>query len=113
VQQNDNVNNAKQALINTIQNEASAKVEGIMGPILMIVLVIAVAIGAGTYGGEKLLMSPVFMSSIFAIVLIYGGVAWLKKWFPFNNKDEDKYGPPMNIIPNYPPDKVVPVKLRV
>jgi hypothetical protein len=110
VQKSENVNNAKQALINTIRNEATAKVEGIMGPILMIVLIIALAIGAGTYGGEKLLMSPVFMGSIFAVVLIYGGVAWLKKWFPFNKKDDDKYGPPMNIVPIYPPDKTVPIK---
>jgi hypothetical protein len=111
VQQNQAVNDAKQSLINTIQNEAMAKVKGVMGLILMIVLIIVLAIGAGTYGSKKLLMSPVFMGSIFAMVLIYGGITWLKKWFPFNKKDDDKYGPPMNIILAYPkPNKVVPVK---
>lgn len=110
IQKNENVNNAKQALINTIQNEAMAKVKGVMGLILMIVLIIVIAISAGTYSGEKLLMSPVFMGSIFAVVLIYSSITWLKEWFPFNKKDDNKYRPPMNIVPIYPPNKVVPVK---
>jgi hypothetical protein len=111
IQQNQAVNNAKQALINTIQNEATAKVKGVMGPIVMIILIITLTISARMYSGKKLLMSPVFMGSIFALVLIYGGVAWLKKWFPFNRKDDNKYRPPMNIIPAYPkPNKVMPVK---
>ena len=66
-----------------IDNSASAKVEGIFGPIIFLLLIVgAIVVVVGMQGVKGLLDWRLWLVVIFATG-IYFGLAFLFKWFPF------------------------------
>ncbi|ELR17058.1 uncharacterized protein ACA1_056890 [Acanthamoeba castellanii str. Neff] len=79
-----NSNTAMQTLRNIIDQKATATVEGILSPLLIIILVILLIVGGIMFGGTKMLTSLAFIALLLVLLIVYGVIAWLKKWFPFN-----------------------------
>ncbi|QPB44491.1 putative myristoylated membrane protein [Medusavirus stheno T3] len=74
-----------QTLKSKIDQTASATVEGLLGPFMLIIIVLILIVGGGMMGGEKMLTSPAFIVLLVIVILIYGIYAWTRspKWFPF------------------------------
>jgi type IV secretory pathway VirB2 component (pilin) len=70
----------------TIQQQATAKVESIFGPLGFVILIILVIVGYTFYKGENALTDWRLWVVVIVIVLIYLGIAFYLKWFPFETK---------------------------
>jgi hypothetical protein len=81
-----NGNDAVQQLKATVAQKATATVEGLLGPFMLILLIILLVVGGSAMGGVKLLTSPAFIALLVVVILIYLLIAWLRnpKWFPFD-----------------------------
>lgn len=87
ISQDSAVTQSQTDLQNNIEQEATAKIEGLLGPLLFITLIIAIVVGFVIYAGFSGLMKPqtllILALIIGVIVAIYIGVAIWQKWFPF------------------------------
>jgi hypothetical protein len=83
MQKEVNSNSAAQDLKSIVRQKATATVEGVLGPFLMILIVLLLLFGGTLKFGKDLLTSPAFIAGIIALVLIYLALAWWRGWFPF------------------------------
>ena len=79
-----------QRVINDVTQEISqkgtAKVESLFGPIIAIVIVIVLIVGAVFLRGTKALTDWRLWVVVIVAILIYLGIAYWRKWFPFEQK---------------------------
>lgn len=66
-----------------ISQEGTAKVESILGPLLAIIIVIILIVGASFFGGTKVLADWRLWAVVVILILIYLGIAFWRSWFPF------------------------------
>lgn len=73
-------------LIDTIDNAAFAKVSGIAGPVIIILIIIGVVLVGTLFFGEKALTDWRLWLIIFAAIIVYLTLAAIEGWWPFLKK---------------------------
>lgn len=86
VLQEQNAQNVINQVTQQISQQGTAKVESIFGPLIAIIIVIIVIIGAVLFGGTKALGDWRLWIVIIVLILIYLALAFWRHWFPFENK---------------------------
>ena len=83
VQNNTSVNSVKNQLIQQIEQKAEAIVQSILGPLFAILLIILIVIGFIIFGGVKSITNWKFILTITIIIVVYLGLAFALRWWPF------------------------------
>jgi hypothetical protein len=87
VQNNSAVNNVKNRVVTALSQAASATVEGILGPLIFILILVTIIVIAIFLGPELLLTNPNFwkiaLVLIVILILAYFIIAYFRKWYPF------------------------------
>lgn len=81
--QQSNSTGLVQQITNIAQQSATAEVESLLGPLLAIIIVIALIVGVVVLGGPQILTDWRFWLVIIVLVFIYLGLAYWRHWFPF------------------------------
>lgn len=84
--QTSNSTGLVQQITDIVQQTGTAKVESIFGPLIAIIIVIIVIIGAVLFGGTKALGDWRLWVVIIVLILIYLALAFWRHWFPFEHK---------------------------
>ncbi len=84
--QEQNVQSVINQVTQAISQEGTAKVESIFGPLIAIIIVIIVIIGAVLFGGTKALGDWRLWVVVIVLLLIYLALAFWRHWFPFEHK---------------------------
>lgn len=84
IQQDSAVTGIQTQITNDLSQRATATVEGLLGPLVFIVILIIVIFGAIILGGAHVFSSPVFLIFLVVFIGAYLVIAGVKGWFPFN-----------------------------
>lgn len=81
---------AIQQVKQTIQQKATAKVEGLLGGLCSCLLIVLVIAGAVILGGARALLNPYVIGLIVLIIIAFFFLAWIMSWWPFSPPDQDE-----------------------
>ncbi len=74
-----------QDLSQKIAQKATSEVEGLLGPLMAIVIIIVIIIGGLIMKGGSIATSPKFWITLISVVLVYLGLAHTMSWKPFSS----------------------------
>lgn len=83
VQNDSSVSDVKNKIIQNLEQEATAVVQGFLGPLIIIVIIIIAVIAIVFF---QTLQSPYFLGFIIVLIILYLVLAFYLKWWPFSVK---------------------------
>ena len=81
--QDTQVQNVVNQVTQIIQQQGTAKVESIFGPLIALLVIILLIVGVVFFSGTKALTDWRLWVVVIILVLIYLGIAFWRHWFPF------------------------------